>query len=234
MAKQKTAEQASGGGTAGQEAADQEITPASLPAPPKLRRRPLLVLGGLALIVTGALLGAWAWLAMSESSEVVAVRHTVMRGDTIGAEDLMTVQISPDPALQVVPGAELDAFVGQRAARDMSAGSLVTRESVTTEVVPGAGQSVVGLALAPALMPGEPLQVGDAVRVVGTAGLQGDPAALEPTTIFDAEVVDVTTAADANGTTVVSVLVAERDAATVARWAASGRVALVLDSREVG
>ncbi len=202
-----------------------------VPPPPKLRRRPLMVLAGVVLVATGALVAVWAWLATTDTSEVVAVRETVMRGEVIDATDLITVQVGTDPALRTVPGTDLQSVVGQRAARDMAAGSLLTREAVTDQVVPAAGRSVVGLALSPALMPGQPLLVGDQVRVVGTAGGQGDPGTVREEVTFPAEVVGVAPATQ-TGQTVVSVQVAAEQAPVLASWAASGRVALVLDSRE--
>lgn len=208
------------------------VEPVAVAAPPKLRRRPLLALAGLGLVVMGALLAVWVYLSNTDSVSAVAVRDTVMRGETITAADLMSVQVTPDPALQVVPGAALESFVGHRAARDLSAGTLLTREAITEQVVPGQGQSVVGLALTAELMPGEPLQVGDRVRVVATPGQAGDPATFESAdTLFPAEVVDVATSVE-SAQTVVSVLVPEGDAAQIAQWASAGRAALVLDSRE--
>lgn len=200
--------------------------------PPKLRRRPLLALTGLGLVVLGALLAVWVYVSSTDSVHAVAVRDTVMRGETITAADLMTVQVTPDPALQLVPAADLDSFVGQRAARDLSAGALLTPGAATEQVIPGLGESVVGLALTPALMPGEPLMAGDRVRVVATPGQAGDPASFETAdTVFGAEVVGVATSME-SAQTVVSVLVPEQDAVQVARWASAGRAALVLDSRE--
>lgn len=209
-------------------------TKGSIPvaAPPRLRRRPLLALAGLALVVLGALLAVWVYVSNTDSTSAVAVRDTVMRGEMITAADLMTVQVTPDPALQIVPGPELELFVGQRAGRDLSAGTLLTREATTEQVVPGAGESVVGLALMAGLMPGEPLQVGDRVRVVATPGQAGDPATFEASeTVFGAEVVGVAASVE-SAQTVVSVLVPKQDAAQIAQWASAGRAALVLDSRE--
>ncbi|MFK5634210.1 SAF domain-containing protein [Ornithinimicrobium sp. LYQ103] len=234
MAKKLDATDGRGGtgGSSPPPAGPATVGPVAVAAPPRLRRRPLLALAGLGLVVMGALLAVWVYLANTDAVSVVAVRDTVMRGETITAADLMRVQVSPDPALQVVPAAELDAFVGQRAARDLSAGALLTREATTDQVVPGEGFSVVGLALTTELMPGEPLQAGDRVRVVATPGQAGDPATFEAAdTVFAAEVVGVATSVE-SAQTVVSVLVPQGDAAQVARWASAGRAALVLDSRE--
>ena len=200
-------------------------------APPKLRRRPSWFVAGVGLVILGAVLAVWLWSAASENTEVVAVRDTVVRGETIAAEDLVSVRLRPDPALQVVPAARAEDFVGMRAARDMTAGSLLTREAVTEEPIPADGQAVVGLALTPSLMPGDSLQVGDAVQVVATAGGQGDPTSVTEEFDFVAEVTDILPTT-ATGETVVSVAVPEKNADVLARWAASGRVALVLKSRE--
>lgn len=238
MAKKQEPEQTTGAGgprpaapAAGTPAAP---SPGQVPPPPRLRRRPLLALGGLALVVLGALLAAWAYLATSQTTEVIAVRGTVMRGEVIQAGDLVRVQVGVDPALQVVAGDQLDQVVGQRAALDLAAGSLVTGQALAPQVVPAAGESVVGLALTPALMPGEPLLAGDRVRVVVTAGPQGDPAQLESSPLARAEVLDVSPPGlEAAGTlTVVTVLVGQDEATVLAQHAAAGRVALVLDSRE--
>lgn len=200
-------------------------------APPKLRRRPLWFVAGAGLVVLGSLLAVWIWSSISENSEVVAVRDTVVRGQTISAEDLVSVRLTTDPVLQVVPASQAQEFVGLRAARDMTAGSLLTREAVTEELVPSGGQAVVGLALTPALMPGKSLQVGDGVHVVATAGGQGDPASVTEEFDFPAEVTDILPTT-ATGETVVSVSVPEANADELAKWAASGRIALVLKSRE--
>jgi hypothetical protein len=90
--------------------------------------------------------------------------------------------------------------------------------------------SVVGVGLAPALLPGEPLQAGDRVRVVATPGDQGDVTSGGQRTIA-ATVVAVRGDSD-TGQTVLSVQVPFDDAAELAARAATGKVAVVLDSRE--
>ena len=141
----------------------------------------------------------------------------------------MVVQVNPDPALRTVPGDRLASFVGQRAGLDLSAGTLLSPDAVAEEVIPGAGQSVVGLALLPGSLPGEPLQVGDRVRVVLTAG-QGDPAAMSDPVEIPAEVAGVSVSE--TGQAIVSVVLDEARAGEAATWAAAGRVAVVLDSSE--
>ena len=184
-----------------------------------------------ALVCVGGLVSAYAYLSTSETEDVVAVSESVARGEVIDAGDLMTVQVGLDPALTPVAASELDSLVGQRAAVDLSAGSLVTAESVTEEVVPAEGESIVGVSLTSAMMPSEPIYAGDAVRIVSTPGDQGEiREGAEPVTV-EATVVGVRQVPE-TGETVVDVAVADSQAADLASRTATRKVALVLDSRE--
>ena len=190
----------------------------------------MLVVASVAAVCLGALLAMWAYTSTSSAKEVVAVRSTVQRGEIITRGDLMVVRISLDPALRSVAGSSLDSMVGQRAAMDLPAGALVTDEGFTSAVVPAKGLSVVGISLPPSLLPGEPLQSGDAVRVVATPGPQGEVPVGEQRFIA-ATVVAVRPDAT-SGQTVVSVQVPYAAAAELAARAATGKVVLILDSRE--
>ncbi|MGK2879282.1 MAG: SAF domain-containing protein [Mycobacterium sp.] len=206
--------------------------PAATPLapPPKLRRRPALVAAAIGAICIGALLAGWAWKATTNTQEVLVARHSIERGSVIEADDLARVRLSADPALKPVAGSELDQVVGQRAAVDIAEGGMLTPGSFTTEVVPGEGESVVGVALTPAQAPGLDLQYGDKVRVVAIPAQGDDLPAGAPLT-SDATVVGVHIS-DETGQTVVDLLVAKADAAVLATRIATGNIALILDSRE--
>jgi flagella basal body P-ring formation protein FlgA len=90
----------------------------------------------------------------------------VHRGEVIEASDLMAVRVGVDPALTPIPAADLQSLVGQRAAMDLAAGGLVTRQDVTASVLPAEGMSVVGVSLPAGGLPGTALQAGDRVRIV--------------------------------------------------------------------
>jgi hypothetical protein len=81
---------------------DQESSPAASPLvpPPKLRRRPALIVAALIAICLGALLAAWAWTATTTTQEVLVARDTIERGAVIEAGDLARVRVSADPALR--------------------------------------------------------------------------------------------------------------------------------------
>lgn len=202
----------------------------ALAPPPKLRRRPVLIAASVAAICLGALASVWAYTSTSTTREVLAVRQTIDRGATITREDLMVVQLSVDPALHPLPGSALGTVVGQHAALDMPAGLPVTQDQVTDTAVPEKGASVVGISLAAAMLPAGQLRVGDPVRVVTTPGQAGD-IGTEPPDAVSATVVGVSTD-PATGNTVVNVEVPFEKAPDVAARAATGKVALVLDSSE--
>ena len=154
------------------------------------------------------------------------MRTTIQRGALISRDDLVTVRIGVDPALNPIPAAQLDGVVGQRAAMDLPAGGLVTQGSIAATVVP-AQDMFVGVAVPAALLPGE-LRAGDQVRVA-TPGQQGEVDGEQRS--ITATVVGVYPDAD-SGQTVVSVQVPYDQAAELAARAATGKVAVVLDSRE--
>jgi len=200
-------------------------------APPKLRRRPAVVVLSVLATCLGGLIAGWAYVSSSTAQEVVAVRSTVHRGEVVTAADVMTVRVGVDPALHVVPAARLGSVVGLRAVVDLPAGGLLTAGSVSVAVVPPAGMSVVGVGLSPSLLPGEQLRPGDPVRLIGTPAQGGEVTGPQP--VIGGTVVSIRPDAD-NGQTLVSVQVPARVAAELAARAATGRLALVLDSSPAG
>lgn len=195
----------------------------------KLRRRPLMVLVSTGLVLVGAVLGVGVWMLSSSSVEVVAARASIERGAVITAEDLAATRVTVDGSIPVIRADQLNGLVGKRAASDVAAGTLLSPGQVTDALPPGTGDSVVGVALSAGHLPAEPLRPGDRVRLVQTPAAQGEvPATL---VTIDAEVQSVTPAADGQST-VVDLLVPSSRAAEVAARAATGQVALVLDSRE--
>ena len=188
-----------------------------------------MVLVSAGLVLLGAVLGVGVWMMSTSSVEVVTARTAIDRGQVITAADLAVTRAAVDPSVQVVPASQLDSIVGKRAASDVAAGTLLSPAQVTDALAPGTGDSVVGVALAPGQLPAEPLRPGDRVRLVQTPAVQGQ---LPKTLVtLDAQVQSVTPAADGQ-TTVVDLVVPSSRAAEVAARAATGRVSLVLDSRE--
>lgn len=213
----------------------EEQPPLVVPGPPRARRRWGMFAAMAALVVLAALGNVWLLQASSDARQVVAARSTIERGSVITREALMSVQVGSDPALRTVPADQLADLVGKRAAVDVAAGSLLTGESTTGANLPGEGFSLVGVGIAPASMPGGGLVAGDRVRVVATPGQQGETAASTTPAVVSAVVVSTTAGTDTTGQgpqTVITVQVPTEDAARLAAMAATGKVALVLDSRD--
>ena len=208
---------------------------AAVPTPPRARRRWGLFAVMVLVVALGVLGNVWLLASTTSAQEVVAARSTIERGSVIAREDLMTVRIELDPSLHTVPGNDLADLVGQRAALDVAAGSLVTTEAVAETTVPPDGYSLVGIGVAQARMPGVTLVAGDSVRVVATPQLAtGTDTDATPVSV-SAVVVGTQAGTDLTGAgaqTIVTVQVPAADAAALAAMAATGNVVLVLDSRE--
>ena len=202
------------------------VTSPMAPGRSKLQRSPLLVVFGVLVLAAGAGFGWFMWATTSTASEVVAAKLDVQRGEIIAAENLTTVRVTLDPSLRTVAGSDLQTLVGKRAAADLSAGTLVSPDQVTESLVPPTGMSVVAVPIDAGLVPTVPILAGDTVRLVQTPATGGD---LEPSPrTVTAEVVSVSSD---DRLSVVNVMVPADKASELAALAATGRVALVLDSR---
>jgi hypothetical protein len=87
---------------------------------------------------------------------------------------------------------------------------------------------MVGVTLAPSMLPGEPLLAGDRVLIVETPGLQGE--VVTAPVVLEATVSQVTVLE--TGDFKVDVLVPAEKAAELAARNGTGRLALVLEARE--
>lgn len=206
---------------------------AFMPEPPRAKRRWGVFAGMLLLAALGALGNVWLLSATTNAQEVVAARSTIERGSLIERDDLMVVRIELDPSLSTVPGDDLAGLVGQRAALDVAAGSLLSAGAVSTEMVPPAGQSLVGIGVDTSRVPGTALLAGDAVRIVSTPDLTGLTTESGQQT-FEAVVVGIEQGTDATGISqaILTLQVPAADAAGLAAMSATGNIAVVLDSRE--
>ena len=198
--------------------------------PEKLRRRPMLWVLGIALMCLGGILAAFVTTAIGHTTKVVALRSDVDRGSVIQQSDLMTMEVSGDPSLKTVPANEERSLIGKYAVRDLTAGSLVPPDAVDSQVIPGKGEALVGVALTPAQMPASPLRSGSEVVILSTPKAQDDLPDTAPTTV-KATVVGLSRNSD-SGQVVVDVTVPTDQATQLAQMVATGRVALVVDGAQ--
>lgn len=203
---------------------------AHLEAGVRLRRRPGMALLGAALVAAGGLTAGWLASISDDSAAVVVAAGPVWRGHTLTPADLRVARVGGLEALPVTPGEQLASLVGKTATTDLAAGVPVLATSVSVAAVPSAGHTVVGIALSAGQLPTVPLHPGTPVRLIATPRSQDDAPAAAPRSV-PATVV-AATRDEAAKTTVVNVVVPEAKAASLAALAATGRIALVVDSDE--
>jgi hypothetical protein len=185
----------------------------------KMRRSPLLAVCGAALVVLGALLGLFLWNLNSTSVEVVGVAVSLDRGEVITSEHLQSLRITLDAGMDAVTADEMGEVVGQLAARDLTAGQVLTHAQVTADLPPAAGQRIVTVPVRADQYPLEPLRSGDLVTLTSPADNEK---------VIEAEVLHVEYA---DPTAKVDVIVGDADGVVLQRWATQDEVALSIKPR---
>lgn len=197
------------------------------PIVPRRRRRPVMVVVGILLCLTGGSVGGWLATNVGDTQAVLALERPVVYGAPVRDADLRVVRIRTDPGLSVVPASQQRDVVGKFAATDLERGALLTQDSVTSNRVPGPGEELVGVAVDASRMPNRPLHAQDQVLVVTTPPEDADPTDEQPHGV-EATVVSVGRPDD-DGVRVVDVRVPAGAGASLAARAATGRIALVLE-----
>lgn len=198
------------------------------PTIPRRRRRTAVLVLGVLLCALGGVTGGWLATQAGHTMTVLAVTRHVPYGSVVSYADLRVARVSSDPGLSLVPASRESTVVGRYAATDLVPGSLLTSNAVTRQRVPGPSEELVGIAVQAKQMPSRPLHANDHVSVVSTPAEDADPTTTTPSSV-DATVVDVGRPDD-NGIRVVDVRVPAGTGPTLAAQAATGRVALVLES----
>jgi hypothetical protein len=217
----------------GESAAPPPVAESKTPTPPRMpgRRNPKWMALGIVALCLGGLLSYAIYARVATEASVVAVKETVYRGEVIHEDDLTTAVIQGDSFPHAFPASRLADLVGQRAAFDLPAGSLVADTSVTDVTVPPPGSSVVGLKLSTGQAPATLLLPSAPVRLIALPSAGTDTAGTDQLTgkTYLGHVLDQ--APDVDGTSVVvNVEVEAAQAPTVALLAAQNRLAVVRDS----
>lgn len=148
---------------------------------PTARRRPLLVLGGLFIVVACAAVGASVAGDLDHRAAFLVAAETIPVGATIAPDDLATVSFTPAPGLDALPVADAGDVLGRRTSVRLGPGVLVVPGDLTTGAGIPVGEALVGAALAPGQLPSG-LGAGEHVLVVlsGTAGAAASSSAGGP------------------------------------------------------
>jgi hypothetical protein len=221
-------------------------TPGAKPPPPTLeslltvpepkgwlrrRRRAWIVLaiGLVAVAAIGVVAGHYTWRTPPPKTSELAVTTTALAAGTrLAAADLRVVTVSGTarPPAGAVRAARADGLIGLVTSRSVPAGAFLQRSWLTPSgALPGPGQAVVGLALKPGQLPAGGLVPGQQVLIVLLrASAQGSAVIPQPLAFTSVWSVS---APDTSGDVEASVLVAGRQAATLAAFAAQQDVVLV-------
>lgn len=189
----------------------------------RFSRRALTV--SLLVVVLGGIFGYEAGREASDTHTVLVVARDVPVGTPISSSDLTTATISGDADVAYVDSSHQADVVGKTAKVGLVKGSLLTSGQLGTVSGIAKGQQLVALPLKPGQYPAQGAVAGQAVVIVDTPGSAGSSADGEP---INALIVDVDTMNPATQITVLDVSVDAAEAATVARLASTGNLAVIL------
>jgi hypothetical protein len=198
------------------------------------RRRGPILLGAL-LVLVGAVAFAVTSLRVDPRSAVLALAAPVTAGHVLTDVDLTVARIVPDPTVSVVAASARSSVLGRTVTMPLAAHTLLSMDEVGPTAWPPAGQAVAAVPVkaghAPAgLAPGAQVTVvtvGTCTAPTSQNTSSGGSSSAGSGLQLRATLVAVK-APDANGTSVVSLLLVSSDAVKLA--GASGDVALVLGS----
>ncbi|KAA9374863.1 MULTISPECIES: SAF domain-containing protein [Microbispora] len=192
------------------------------------RRSPVMLVVSIALTALGALIAWQVYGIAGHRTPVLVMARDVPIGQQLQAQDLRTVALGLDSGVRAVEATDKSAVIGRRAAVDLKAGSLLAPAHLTGTLVPAPGQVVVPVALKPSQLPARGIQPGDRVVAAAVAPAisngQGTPADHQAR-------VDRVGEPDADGLIVVDLVVPAGEGSALARQAADGKIALILQSR---
>lgn len=195
------------------------------------KRRPTMMVAGLALTALGALVAWEVYGVAGHQTPVLVMARDVPVGQRLQPQDLRVVGMGIDPAVQSVDASNKSAIVGSWAAVDLKAGSLLAPGQIAKSLVPNSGQVVVPLALKPSQLPARGIRPGDRVVVTAVSSETQTSAGQGRWPVDHPGYVDRIGPPDADGLIVVDLVVPATDGTTLARQAATGKVAIVLKSR---
>jgi hypothetical protein len=183
----------------------------------------MLLAASVGLTALGALIAWQVYGIAGHRTPVLVMARDVPIGRQLAPQDLRTVALGLDPGAQTVEASDKSTIIGKRAAVDLKAGGLLSAAHVTDAVVPGPGQVIVPVALKPSRLPARGIRTGD--RVVVSAIPAGGASGAYPA------LVDRVGQVNADELVVVDLVVPASAGTALARQAATGEIALVLQSR---
>jgi hypothetical protein len=204
----------------------------ALTSPPRRQRRTGFLALAAALVALFAVGNVALFQVFSATQPVIGLADGVRYGQVVTAQDLVEMAVPKGGSTNALDWAQRDAVIGQYATVDLQAGQLLPSGVTAPKLTPAPGTSLVAVGVVRALLPAAELAAGDTVRIVAVLITPG-AAPADPTNLPRAIPATVYSIAPADnaGLIVVSVVVQDADADTVARLSAVRQAALVLIPR---
>ena len=184
---------------------------------------------GAALMAVGGLIAATAVGRLDDRQGVLVATGDLPAGHVVAAEDLKVADIGGADGLSVIPDDRLEETVGQILNVPVSEGSVLPNTALGPKAAyPGAGEAVVGAALAPGRFPAS-VRPGAQVSVVISSDSGTDTGGAQDGSggqAFGARLQSFEEAED-GGVALVELVVDAGDAAQVASAAAAERISVV-------
>lgn len=138
---------------------------------PRVPRRRRLWLAGLATILVAAAVGGnYALITtLNHREPVLVLTRDVGWGQPITGADVTTVAASAQVQRFAIPAARRGQVIGRIAATNLPAGQVLSPREVTSQVVPGPGQRLLGLRVKAGHLPARGLHPNDPIEVIPAA-----------------------------------------------------------------
>ena len=180
------------------------------------------------VVIAAVIAGGWLYVNKGGVEEVLVVAQPIPAGHPITEDDVRT---SDDPLLvsrsvSGIDGAilvsDVDSVFGQRTTVALLPGQVLTEDSLTGDLLPQEGKRLIAVNLPVGRVP-ETLAPGSVVDAIAVPqeGQSGDPKALDDPAVISAGATVYSSKQSQDGTVVVTLLISETDAKTVAAYGAS-------------
>lgn len=156
--------------------------PLRRPRPPEAavltKRRPALIVGGVAIVIVCAAVGAMVGGRGSSEAAFLTSSRWLPAGAVLRTADLAVAKLGSDGGLAAVPASDSGVVLGRRTTVALPAGSLLVAADLGGRTAPAPDTALVGASLAGDQLP-LGLEPGDAVLVVTTGGGSGTSSATD-------------------------------------------------------
>lgn len=186
------------------------------------------------VVIAAVVAGGWLYMNKGGVEEVLVVDQPIPAGHPITEDDVRT---SRDPLLVArsvsgvdgaIPVSEVDEVFGKRTTVALLPGQVLTNDALTEDLLPQDGKRLIAVNLPAGRVPDTlaPGAVVDAIAVP-QEGQSGDPKALDEPPVISAGATVYSTKRSQDGTVVVTLLISETDAKTVAAYGSVGQLTLL-------